>query len=143
MYLGNQDSLSRCPRLSSITTRIKTPHCYNSWQSLPYCPRLSSITTRIKTPQEDNNPTSGASPRLSSITTRIKTFRIPHVAKTVLRPRLSSITTRIKTPLTFAVPRGVTVRDYLPLQQGLRHMGISKEVVETASSETIFHYNKD
>ena len=63
------------------------------------------------------------SPRLSSITTRIKTEANCNRRRlTRLRPRLSSITTRIKTLVAQAKAFvGIGVRDYLPLQQGLRH----------------------
>ncbi len=62
------------------------------------------------------------SQRLSSITTRIKTDFREHLLLDVLsRQRLSSITTRIKTcVLSFLLLFRSLVRDYLPLQQGLR-----------------------
>ena len=62
--------------------------------------------------------------RLSSITTRIKTYSNTKSWRLHWCQRLSSITTRIKT--TPAPPRsssGCRVRDYLPLQQGLRPKG--------------------
>ena len=35
------------------------------------------------------------------------------------------------------------VRDYLPLQQGLRQRSLFQNLFEFGGSETIFHYNKD
>ncbi len=156
-------------RLSSITTRIKTftillSHTSTSRQ------RLSSITTRIKT--SSHPPTlrvRGRSQRLSSITTRIKTFiQYLDAVLAVHSQRLSSITTRIKTS-SFNLNKTMSaiVRDYLPLQQGLRprrlcNKRLSGKCQRLSSittriktflatllkmvsilSETIFHYNKD
>ena len=69
-------------------------------------------------------------PRLSSITTRIKTDTLVDERPALQRPRLSSITTRIKTNNSFSGQRTNTVRDYLPLQQGLR---LSKGIEEGKS----------
>ena len=47
--------------------------------------------------------------------------------------------------LCFAPPVGTfsEVRDYLPLQQGLRRVLDIGLVTKVLESETIFHYNKD
>ncbi len=89
-----------CQRLSSITTRIKTSYSYLSIQE-PSCQRLSSITTRIKTPSSARED------------------RYPRCQ------RLSSITTRIKTGINDTFPGFEGVKDYLPLQQGLRQPDIA------------------
>ena len=59
--------------------------------------------------------------RLSSITTRIKTTGLRSLLHWGTRQRLSSITTRIKTKTKTRTPLFLCVKDYLPLQQGLRH----------------------
>ena len=122
------------------------PPLYMSFLINIRCPRLSSITTRIKTPKSCRGfqlPQQG--PRLSSITTRIKTY--PGLSLFSLlprRPRLSSITTRIKTKHSLdRHTRSVDVRDYLPLQQGLRPSSARLLGCRCQRSETIFHYNKD
>ena len=158
-----------CPRLSSITTRIKTPPSVNASKNCVLCPRLSSITTRIKTSSSYMLRLSRWRPRLSSITTRIKTELTCTCDTLQPSPRLSSITTRIKTPPTligwghFKVVRDYLplqqglrhrflilfnsgleiVRDYLPLQQGLRRLLSLMVASNDILSETIFHYNKD
>ena len=83
--------------------------------------RLSSTTTRIKTPLLNQEP-SLKSQRLSSTTTRIKTNSgFLQNRKWNWCQRLSSTTTRIKTVgVLLGALGGVGVRDYLPLQQGLR-----------------------
>ncbi len=60
--------------------------------------------------------------RLSSTTTRIKTLlELITCSILVVRQRLSSTTTRIKTSeIDFTIINILEVRDYLPLQQGLR-----------------------
>ena len=61
------------------------------------------------------------SQRLSSITTRIKTSVNCFLYFCVISQRLSSITTRIKTLAHILILGSFdVVRDYLPLQQGLR-----------------------
>ena len=87
-----------CQRLSSITTRIKTP----SW--------LSQLCTNI------------SCQRLSSITTRIKTSH-PHLLLWLRLVRDYLPLQQGLRPLGNADHRTVSVRvrDYLPLQQGLRH----------------------
>ena len=94
-------------RLSSTTTRIKTfcrtAHCSRNRHGQ----RLSSTTTRIKTYTTRSYTHDGASQRLSSTTTRIKTCT-----------------------WHWARYQGTRVRDYLPLQQGLRpcHFGSDRLV---------------
>ncbi len=59
--------------------------------------------------------------RLSSTTTRIKTHPRNRAVENPLCQRLSSTTTRIKTNMISFVKSIIgVVRDYLPLQQGLR-----------------------
>ena len=133
-------------------------------------PRLSSTTTRIKTPAEKAETYGHAiPPRLSSTTTRIKTETSAHQWQTdeCLRdylpqqqglrqsrngadapaprpPRLSSTTTRIKTCHNEAFHMFLPpLRDYLPQQQGLRHYFPLPQSSPPRLSETIFHNNKD
>ena len=62
------------------------------------------------------------SQRLSSITTRIKIYYLNRSKQYLSRQRLSSITTRIKIEASRGILQSPpTVRDYLPLQQGLRY----------------------
>ena len=155
-------------RLSSITTRIKTGRSA-AVPSIRLCQRLSSITTRIKTIEvldlswhsynvRDYLPlqqglrrstyvlcADGLSrQRLSSITTRIKTFLPSPRVDFSPSQRLSSITTRIKTfDSGIFFEKIWAVRDYLPVQQGLRHTATPSLRLSPTLSETIFHYNKD
>ena len=131
-------------RVSSITTRIKTPLIFliedwgTLWEYLPlqqglrlhevclHCLsclalRVSSITTRIKTFINRIYHYFLISLRVSSITTRIKTVLCSHTSSAVSPLRKSSIRTRIKTSLRY--PLGLTLKclwAYLPLKQGLR-----------------------
>ena len=83
--------------------------------------RSSSTTTRIKTKSLWNLSIKSSGTRSSSTTTRIKTTRsLKCFAMPFIRTRSSSTTTRIKTILLSAVERLLSVRDHLPLQQGLR-----------------------
>ena len=156
----------------------------------PSCQRPSSITTRIKTfvlwvnkffVVRDHLPLQQGlrlllilkfantqwRQRPSSITTRIKTVVCNVGALCVVGSgqRLSSITTRIKTQFVWLALLDCTVRDHLPLQQGLRRGEISIQIgfwdvrdhlplqqglrhvlctfQRLLESETIFHYNKD
>ena len=59
-------------------------------------------------------------PRPYSIKTRIKTNLCASLICRRFRPRPYSIKTRIKTALTFAITITITVRDHIPLKQGLR-----------------------
>ena len=82
--------------------------------------------------------------RLSSTTTRIKTAVVWLGEQHLERQRLSSTTTRIKTPaVVWLGEQHLEVRDYLPLQQGLRQVSIVYYRDFKLLSETIFHYNKD
>ena len=82
--------------------------------------------------------------RLSSTTTRIKTVG-------VLLGALGGVGVRDYLPLQQGLRRNIVltkramlaVRDYLPLQQGLRLEWNVKVFAEFPMSETIFHYNKD
>ena len=81
--------------------------------------------------------------RLSSITTRIKT--------TLSKSRRIKVEVRDYLPLQQGLRRPEDsieestfhVRDYLPLQQGLRHITFTIDETGRVTSETIFHYNKD
>ena len=85
------------------------------------CQRLSSTTTRIKTnAPADHHPLRDRGQRLSSTTTRIKTRWSRCHSFWAARQRLSSTTTRIKTQIKTSRDSLFQVRDYLPLQQGLR-----------------------
>ena len=83
------------------------------------------------------------SQRLSSTTTRIKTagflaFLALEAAVRDYLPLQQGLR-----PLIFSIKVWIVkVRDYLPLQQGLRHNAILSLTVP-GTSETIFHYNKD
>ena len=109
-----------CQRLSSITTRIKT--------NLSLLPFFRKVVRDYLPLQQGLRLFIGAanrkpivSQRLSSTTTRIKTINCCCYLKANKSQRLSSTTTRIKT--RGQPPRGwklFWVRDYLPLQQGLR-----------------------
>ena len=185
----------RRQRLSSTTTRIKT--IFSLKISLKkkivrdYLPlqqglrhstpaglvvtrarqRLSSTTTRIKTSYFiGKSIIYWNRQRLSSTTTRIKTvLGATQWSICKERQRLSSTTTRIKTSVQLlCASSALIVRDYLPLQQGLRlferdgcpvhsagqRLSSTTTRIKTGASivfsylilsksETIFHYNKD
>ena len=156
-------------RLSSTTTRIKTKRkqgitllslCVRDYLPLQQGLRRDKLLHKVLQFRGQ---------RLSSTTTRIKTLQgrwssfCPKQCQ-----RLSSTTTRIKTiNSNLGITRSVSVRDYLPLQQGLRlwsglslyHIEIRQRLSSTTTriktrhysskiekyhqSETIFHYNKD
>ena len=157
---GRSDS----PRVSSIKTRIKTYQDiqYNLYQTLlrEYLPleqglrhlrafqlrkhvdspRVSSIKTRIKTAHGIVKVKIMIPPRVSSIKTRIKTGFNCHSEATGNSPRVSSIKTRIKTKYQFLLPRRAhSLREYLPLEQGLRLWWEDSIPDENTCSESIFH----
>ena len=106
--------------------------------------RLSSTTTRIKTPAATTLSCRGLGVR-DYLPLQQGLRQLPSCHRELLQgQRLSSTTTRIKTDST---PAGsvftLAVRDYLPLQQGLRQFNILDERIHGKESETIFHYNKD
>ena len=133
-----------CQRLSSITTRIKTPSWLSQLCTNISCQRLSSITTRIKT----------SHPHLLLWLRLVRDY-LP--LQQGLRPlgnadhRTVSVRVRDYLPLQQGLrPKGMPfastcrrVRDYLPLQQGLRRGGDSGGNHLIPLSATIFHYNKD
>ena len=108
------------------------------------CQRLSSTTTRIKTILEILFSYTVTGQRLSSTTTRIKTYL--NRSKQYL-----SLAVRDYLPLQQGLRRVQEycyhfyegVRDYLPLQQGLRLKQLTAAIDIPQRSETIFHYNKD
>ena len=131
-------------RAYSTTTRIKTT-CDKIFLSLVQrAQRAYSTTTRIKT-------------LVHSLLFKLRDLREHIPLQQGLRPLLKyfviiclfsqraySTTTRIKTVLSTSIAWAFLIlREHIPLQQGLRHNLRGAELTEVASSESIFHYNKD
>ena len=139
--LRNTECVST-PRVCSTKTRIKTQksrrahpwmylreyvplkqglrllvHRYSAHQITP---RVCSTKTRIKTVHWTHVRLPSSPPRVCSTKTRIKTYVISADNPQQLAPRVCSTKTRIKTsPLTFLIHFS-TLREYVPLKQGLR-----------------------
>ena len=124
-----------------------------------------SITTRIKTSLPQFR-TPVLSHWVYSITTRIKTIPLSASCQHSKTHWVYSITTRIKTTATRPSGSMITLIEYIPLQQGLRHLhhfkwatswlieyiplqqGLRLRYLQYSSlylpnSLSIFHYNKD
>ncbi len=87
----------------------------------------------------------GLGQRLSSITTRIKTMsrtaqQWPGRCVRDYLPLQQGLRLKPRAPTN---RMALSVRDYLPLQQGLRRLYIRGVFKTYFKSETIFHYNKD
>ena len=86
--------------------------------------------------------------RPSSITTRIKTLNsinsIPLIeTDSTVRDHLP-LQQGLRLTIPVCLPEDLQpVRDHLPLQQGLRQMGASPLGTRLSGYETIVHYNKD
>ena len=77
--------------------------------------------------------------RVSSIRTRIKTICFVAISQRYKgAQRVSSIRTRIKTSCSFNNSNIPQLREYLPLEQGLR-LSRSSELTLIRLSESIFH----
>ena len=89
--------------------------------------RPYSIRTRIKTHTMQQNTERNLCQRPYSIRTRIKT-RLPRASRSqTQRQRPYSIRTRIKTiALLYSRLAARSVRDHIPLEQGLRHVYLKK-----------------
>ena len=107
----------------SIRTRIKTESIHLS-QRAPRCQRPYSIRTRIKTPRPVHRTAGqGGRQRPYSIRTRIKTVADKTGLSFGFCQRPYSIRTRIKTTggwRDHLLPG--SVRDHIPLEQGLRRL---------------------
>ena len=64
--------------------------------------------------------TTHASPRVCSTKTRIKTLSLLYKSQLFLTPRVCSTKTRIKTVMVDRNKVSLTLREYVPLKQGLR-----------------------
>ena len=140
LFLHYSYSLRLTQKLSSIRTRIKTAtiavFCCNSHILRNYLP-LEQGLRRINFFLCFS---CCFAQKLSSIRTRIKTFNCCFHCYCVLTQKLSSIRTRIKTfsSSVTSIPF-LILRNYLPLEQGLRPLLIPLIVLILIVSETIFH----
>ena len=123
--LGKERCLSLRPY--SITTRIKTP------SGLCWCIRAIRVWDHIPLQQglrlKQIFPWNCYASRLRpySITTRIKTLFLNWYCNYLfISPRPYSITTRIKTERSSNVVSAHSVRDHIPLQQGLRLFSLKR-----------------
>ena len=110
------------PRVCSTKTRIKTYRLSSDSLDIQFSPRVCSTKTRIKTSGYPVLPASPRSPRVCSTKTRIKTASISTTSTNTATPRVCSTKTRIKTPCRVQPSDRVgSLREYVPLKQGLRH----------------------